>query len=127
MQLARSNNTPAALVRRALRRAAEALAGGGSPEPALRSRLAGLSIELEAFEQLELASIDAGAASSMLKLVGSELHQRIGEITLEIAGPDAAEAGAPAMARYLAVRAASIYSGTSETQRNLLARQMLAD
>lgn len=135
MQLARANNTPAALVRRALRRAAGALAAvGGSPEPVLRSRLAGLSIELEAFEQLELAALgggrpDAGdaASPSLLKLIGSELHQKVAELALEIAGPSAAEAGCLAMQRHLAVRAASIYSGASETQRNLIARQLLGN
>jgi alkylation response protein AidB-like acyl-CoA dehydrogenase len=30
------------------------------------------------------------------------------------------------MGKHLAVRAATIYSGTSETQRNVIARQLLA-
>jgi acyl-CoA dehydrogenase len=146
MQLARSNNTPAALVRRVLRRTAEAIASAGPRlEPAVRTRLAALSIELEVFEQVELAALPAGqprpgdqAAASMLKLVGSELHQKIAELAMEVAGPHAAaslaamdladgalEAGAHAMAKHLAVRAATIYSGTSETQRNVIARQLL--
>ena len=35
------------------------------------------------------------------------------------------EGAARAMARHFCLRAASIYSGTSETQRNLIARQLL--
>ena len=146
MQLARSNNTPAALVRRVLRRAAEAItAEGPGADPSLRRRLAGLAIELEAFEQMELAALasarpspDDPASPSMLKLVGSELHQKVAELALEIVGPYAAvaptavgmagsdvDAGARAMAKHLAVRAATIYSGTSETQRNVIARHLL--
>ena len=146
MQLARANNTPAALVRRAHRRAALAVAAV-DPDQArdLRQRLAGLEIELQAFEQLELAALPSGrpgggdqTTPSMLKLVGSELHQRIAELGAEAAGPYAAAAwsalgmageavdlGAHAIAKHLAVRAATIYSGASETQRNVIARQLL--
>ncbi|MFI4974823.1 MAG: acyl-CoA dehydrogenase family protein [Caulobacterales bacterium] len=146
MQLARSNNTPSALVRRVLRRTALAIAdaGPGLGRSAL-SRLAALQIELEAFEQLELASLPAGrprpgdqSAPSMLKLVGSELHQKVAELAMEVAGPYAAaaldalglagdevDAGARAMAKHLSVRAATIYSGSSETQRNVIAGAML--
>ncbi len=146
MTLARSNNTPSALVARSLRRATDAItAGGESIEPSLRRRLAGLQIELDAFAQLELAALptgraEAGAAAtpSMLKLIGSELHQRVCELAMEAAGPQAGaslaaigingedlDLGARAMARHLCLRAASIYSGTSETQRNLIARQLI--
>ena len=148
MQLARSNNTPSALVRRVLHRTQLAVAAQGEAlEPSVRRRLAALSIELEAFEQLELAALPAGrprpgdqAAPSMLKLVGSELHQKVAELAAEVAGPYGAaslralgqagpdvDAGARAMAKHLSVRAASIYSGASETQRNVIARQILAD
>lgn len=151
MQLARANNTPAAVVRRALREAAEALLAGPAAEPGLRRRLAALAVEVEAFEQLELASLPSGRANaddpitpSMLKLVGTELKQRVVALRLEIAGDAAAaslrglgvadglpggevlDAGARAMARHLAVRAASIYSGSSEMQRDVIARRLLA-
>lgn len=146
MTLARSNNTPSALVARSLRRATDAIAAGGETiEPSLRRRLTGLRIELDAFAQLELAALpsgraEAGAAAtpSMLKLIGSELHQRVCELAMEAAGPQAGaslaaigingeelDLGARAMARHLCLRAASIYSGTSETQRNLIARQLI--
>ena len=145
MQLARSNNTPSALVRRTLRRAAAAIAAARDVEPALLGRLASLEVQLMAFEQLELAALPSGrprpsdqTAPSMLKLIGSELHQKVTELALEAAGPVAlatlsaigsagedVDAGAGVLAKYLAVRAATIYSGASETQRNIIARQML--
>ena len=147
MQLARANNTPAALVRRMLRRAQRAVAAV-EPRQAvgMQRQLAGLEIELLAFEPLELAALPSGrpgaadqTTPSMLKLIGSELHQKIAELIVEAAGPYAAAAmgalgladeavdlGAHAIAKHLAVRAATIYSGTSETQRNVIARQLLA-
>jgi len=147
MQLARSNNTPAALVRRVLRRAQVAAAEAGEAlEADARRRLAGLEIELLAFEQMELNALPDGrpragdqTAPSMLKMVGSELHQRVAALALEIAGPaamaslaavglvdPAVDAGAHALAKHFAVRAATIYSGSSETQRNVIAKGLLA-
>ncbi len=142
MQLARSNNTPSALVRRAFRRAA---AAGSRLEPGVRARLSALSVELDAYEALELSALSRGPVdahdprgSSMLKLVGSELHQKIAELAMEVEGPAAAAlmsrpaaespviaAGAWAMAKHLSLRAASIYSGTSEIQRNVLGRYLV--
>lgn len=144
MQLARSNNTPAALVRRTLLKA-QRLARQMQPlDPGVRARLVELDVELCAFEQLELAALPEGrigagdaALPSMLKLGGTELHQRAAELLMELNGPYAAgalcaigvdgedlDAGARAMAKHLAVRAATIYSGTSETQRNVIARSL---
>lgn len=151
MQLARANNTPAALVRRALRHATEALKlAGPDVEPGPRERLMSLSIEVEAFERLELDILPSGrpgpidqVAPSMLKLVGSQLNQRIAELVMEIAGVTssaaldvltvaddrpggaALDAGARAMARHLGLRAATIYSGASEMQRDIIARHIL--
>ena len=146
MQMARSNNTPAALVRRVLSKAVAAVSTAGETlEPSVRARLAALLIELEAFEQMELAALPDGrvgsadpALPSVLKLTGSELHQRAAELAMEVAGPYAAatlqavglvnpavDAGARAMGKHLSVRAATIYSGTSETQRNVIAGRLL--
>jgi acyl-CoA dehydrogenase len=151
MQLARSNNTPSALVRRVLRRAAVAIAEAGPEiEGGARRRLAALSIEMEAFEALELRALAGGAvdpddprASSVLKMVGSELHQKVAELAMEVRAPHAAALaalqgpatpigdepglapGAQAMAKHLSVRAATIYSGTSEIQRDIVARYLL--
>jgi acyl-CoA dehydrogenase len=146
MQLARSNNSPAALVRRAHRKATHAIAAlDREARGSLPRRLAGLEVELLAYEAMELRALPTGrprpdeqTTPSMLKLIGTDLHQQISELVMEAAGPYAAVAlagiglagertdgGARAMAKHLAVRAASIYSGTNETQRNVIARQIL--
>jgi alkylation response protein AidB-like acyl-CoA dehydrogenase len=81
------------------------------------------------------------AAPSMGKLLATELKQHLTELGLSIAGPYGAtsltveEASAHALAvpeesvfatrAYLNDRAASIYGGTNEVQRNLIARHIL--
>ena len=81
---------------------------------------------------------DGDATSpSVLKLIGSELHQRVAELAMEIAGTARGIAlepfrdedgqladGARATAKHFATRAASIYSGSSETQRNVIAQAL---
>lgn len=144
MALARANNTPSALVRRALLRAqAAAEAAGLAQDGAVAMRMAHLSIAVDAFAELELRALpggrpDAGAgpasalAPSMLKLIGTELHQDVTAFAAELAAPHGAPAilndpddpGAQAVAKYLAVRAATIYSGSSEIHRNLMAQSI---
>ncbi len=133
MQLARANNTPAAMVRRALRDAFAAAAREGlDGDRSVRRRLAALAIEVEAFEQLELATLPSGRPGprdaivpSMLKLTGTELKQRILELMVEIAGDPAFSSGDPVMARHLSGRASTIYSGASEVQRGVIGRALL--
>jgi acyl-CoA dehydrogenase len=145
MQMARSNNTPSALVRRVFQRARSAALTTDGLEPGLLRRLAEAELDLLAFEQSELAAMPDGVprtgdqtTPSMLKLLGSELHQRVAELAMEIAGPYRLPAqalfhdecgeladGARATAKHFATRAASIYSGTSETQRNVIAGAIL--
>lgn len=144
MALARGNNTPAALIRRGLNRARQAFART-AVEPALRARLAELEIALSSLEAFELAALPSGLApadrpevSSMLKITASELNQKVAELALAIEGPYGAAAltarglaskdvdhGALVMAQHLALRAATIYSGASETQRNIIAARLL--
>ncbi|MEQ9517993.1 MAG: acyl-CoA dehydrogenase family protein [Parvibaculum sp.] len=80
--------------------------------------------------------------SSMLKTLATELHQDISEVGMLLAGAQAIEHHEPyvfkqgenetgrfndadwATAKYLGMRAASIYSGTSEVHRNLMARSL---
>ena len=86
-----------------------------------------------------------GAQSSMLKLKGTDVVQRMTEFFLECAGPYAApwlpaidfpkegphpEALGPdwarrEIARYYEARAASIAGGTDEIQRNIIAKHVL--
>ena len=99
-------------------------------------------IELRAMSAISLGQ-SVGTTASMLKLKGSELIQRIDELGLEALGPYASpdqaraglghnqfapvgpEEGYAVTARYLYDRSITIYGGTSEVQRNILARAML--
>ena len=78
----------------------------------------------------------------MNKILGTEMKQRITELGIEISGryavarvpmPDCAahelaldEEPAFSMSAYLNDRAASIYAGSNEVQRNIIAQQLLA-
>ena len=74
-----------------------------------------------------------GPEGSYLKLVWSELDMRMKELAIELEGPYAAldRGAAPAIDagrwqyEYLWSRAASIYAGTSEVQRNVIAQRVL--
>jgi alkylation response protein AidB-like acyl-CoA dehydrogenase len=108
-----------------------------------RRRYAELAIECDALETGELRillgndSKSSGVATSLLKLAGTETLQRASELCVMAGGtssmyaydltrPDgAAHEAAVAMARYLNTRAATIYGGSSEVQRNILAKTAL--
>ncbi len=114
------------------------------------SRLAELEIDSLALKFLEYristtaaAGGNPGALASMQKIVGSELTQRIDELGLDIQGSYAAvkqnealnpaftgkpigcESGIKIMNHYLNNRASTIFGGTSEIQRNIIAKQVL--
>jgi alkylation response protein AidB-like acyl-CoA dehydrogenase len=95
-----------------------------------------------------VGGMPAGVAPSMMKIRSTELSQRITELAIEIAGPYALpfqpertapggevrvphklasqgigpEGCAPVAARYLNERAGSIYAGSNEIQRNIIAK-----
>jgi alkylation response protein AidB-like acyl-CoA dehydrogenase len=141
-------------------------AQGGDPghgalldEPGFRSRWADLAAEVEAFSALELRIASAlaagespGAAASMLKIMYTELSQRLTEASLTAAGvyaapfqPHTGSLGGPVpgftppqdggavgpadswnvTSKYFNNRAASIYAGSNEIQRNILAKSVL--
>lgn len=133
MRFARSNNTNASLLRRAWRTLEREMEDANSAcDPGIAGRRASLEIELETFEALELRLLSSGrlgggdeAASSLMKTAATELHQRITELLLDAAGPGALAAGAYASRKYLSTRAASIYSGTNEIHRGVMARHLL--
>ncbi|MFM5923573.1 MAG: acyl-CoA dehydrogenase family protein, partial [Novosphingobium sp.] len=107
-------------------------------DPVLQERLRREAVTLEALEALELKAIGASGAkaalyASVLKVQGTEAAQRIDTLATEIAGlagwaladgqsPDLL---ATALPRYLNGRAATIYAGSNEIQRDLIARAVL--
>lgn len=103
----------------------------------LEARLDGLA----ALEARALAapsqSADAIHLAAPLKLLGSELTQDLEELTVRIAGPAAltglneggksayGDWGERAMTEFLTGRAHSIYGGTSEVQKNIIAGMLM--
>ena len=128
-------------------------------DPAFARKLADARIRTEVLEILEFRTLavvaeggNPGPASSMLKVLATELSQAITELALETAGPrgrvyqphatvpggpvteydppaDGYVSGEPWQAvaplRYFNDRAGSIYAGSNEIQRNILAKAAL--
>ncbi len=107
-------------------------------DPVLRARIDREAINLTALQALELKAMrgvgsNPALYASALKILGTETAQRIDVLACEMAGHDAwAEADgqtapgvAVAVPRYLNDRAASIYAGSNEIQRDLIARLIL--
>ena len=107
-------------------------------DPVLRAQLDREAIGLQALQALELKAMRGVGGStalyaSALKILGTESAQRIDTLACDIAGHAAwadADGQAPAelavaVPRYLNDRAASIYAGSNEIQRDLIARLML--
>ena len=107
-----------------------------------RERLAAVEIELKALEITQLRVVAAaqqrrGRAdplASLLKIRGSEIQQALSELLLEVAGAEAARAAATEAAdpwtatvapRYFNWRKLSIYGGSNEIQRNIIAKAIL--
>jgi alkylation response protein AidB-like acyl-CoA dehydrogenase len=71
---------------------------------------------------LDEASEEFNKATSILKLVWSELWQEIANLGITVAGPDDYKHW---RFQYLETRAASIYSGSNEIQRNIIGDRVL--
>jgi alkylation response protein AidB-like acyl-CoA dehydrogenase len=111
-------------------------------DPLTAARVAELENQLLALELTALRVVANSAdgkphpASSVLKLRGTELQQAVSELVLDLAGPDSLASGAgdsSALADwarrsapvYLNLRKASIYGGSNEVQRQIIARTIL--
>lgn len=132
--------------------AAESGDGGAAllDDADFRVRLASAEVLVEAIEMTEhrvLAALaggrNPGPASSMLKTQGTEAMQAIDELAIDAAAhyarvdqPQARRPGAnipaigpehslTAIPRYLNNRAASIYGGSNQIQRDIMARMIL--
>ncbi|MGK8501162.1 acyl-CoA dehydrogenase family protein [Nocardia asiatica] len=123
--------------------AAQIRSGSGTllEDPVFAARVAELENELLALELTQLRVVSNSAdgkpnpASSVLKLRGSELQQAATELLLDIAGPDAIPVDADDIASpgwaqrsgpaYLNYRKTTIYGGSSEVQRTIIASTIL--
>jgi alkylation response protein AidB-like acyl-CoA dehydrogenase len=99
-----------------------------------RDRLARLEVELIALEITNLRFLDQmrrtgqppGADVSMLKIKGTEIQQGLTELALQAADPAASDAFSQALKKnYLSMRKTTIYAGSNEIQRNIIAKMTL--
>ncbi|MGZ4544905.1 MAG: acyl-CoA dehydrogenase family protein [Blastococcus sp.] len=124
---------------------AKAITVGGRPlaeDPRMAARIAEVENELVALELTALRVVANSAdgkphpASSVLKLRGSELQQAATELMVDIAGPlavasfagegsDVPEWARAATPHYLNYRKVSIYGGSNEVQRTIIAGSIL--
>jgi Acyl-CoA dehydrogenases len=151
----RTNIAGIGMCKRLLRRAKEIAARQlrhGHPlieDLRFRDKLAHLEIQVLSHEwslmrliSLEQAGRDISTEASMLKIRGSEIQQDLGRLLMECAGaealpysPDWLEPGvndehaasdlSGLAAQYLDLRKVSIYGGTNEVQKNLIARAVI--
>ena len=126
---------------------------GGRPlieDARFRDRIAALEIDLLALEFTVLRVLkedgsksNPGPESSLLKVRGSEIQQALTELKMQALGhyalpwiPEALDAGwqgepdgaaewAALTGRYFNMRKSSIYSGSNEIQRNIIAQRIL--
>ncbi|MFF5473014.1 acyl-CoA dehydrogenase family protein [Streptomyces achromogenes] len=118
---------------------AAAVASGAAEDPVLRARLVRQWAELRAMRVHALrtlgGSADAGAPS-VAKLLWANWHQRLGELAVQVRGAAAAvgpvdwSAGAPyeidaAQHLFLFSRADTIYGGSDQIQRTIIAERVL--
>jgi alkylation response protein AidB-like acyl-CoA dehydrogenase len=135
-----------------VKRAAEQMTAHGRPlldDPLFRARLTRLEIETTALEMSVLRVLanegkhpgKPDPVSSVLKLKGSELQQEATELLIDVLGPAGlayrADARVPdgfpplpdgavdAMPKYFNWRKASIYAGSNEVQRQIIAKAIL--
>jgi alkylation response protein AidB-like acyl-CoA dehydrogenase len=117
--------------------------------PFFKRKISALEVDLTALEYTELRSLAGehagkapGPESSLLKIKGSEIQQRLTELALEAVGhygapyfrgfgegdnahpigPDYAHRAAPT---YFNTRKTTIYGGSNEIQRNIIAKMVL--
>ncbi|AZR93188.1 pimeloyl-CoA dehydrogenase large subunit [Bordetella trematum] len=129
----------------------DGLGGALLDDQVLRLRFADLETQLAALEYTELRFLSAmnagqspGNAASMLKIRGTEIEQSISELAMDCMGLDAlaldealldgevddSQALAPEFAAaagplYFNLRKVSIWGGSNEIQRNILAKHVL--
>ena len=116
---------------------------GAIEDPVLRDRLAGAKVGLEVMRLNALRGLSAvsggedsaagGGAASIAKLVWATWHQQLGRLAMDVLGP-AGLLARPGSASYdltewqrlfLFSRADTIYGGSDEIQRNILAERVL--
>jgi alkylation response protein AidB-like acyl-CoA dehydrogenase len=111
-------------------------------DPNFMRRVAAVEVELKSLEYIELRTLASvasgkapGAESSFLKLLGTEIQQSIDALYMDAAGyyslpykpdPPVGEGNETSTAlRYFNFRKATIYAGSNEIQKNIIAKHVL--
>ncbi|MBV7484654.1 acyl-CoA dehydrogenase family protein [Bordetella sp. BOR01] len=132
-----------------------ALGRGQHGQPLLRdplfgTRVAELEIDLMALELLVLQALSrhdpghaGGPEASVMKIMGTDIQQRLTELMVDAAGPYAApldeayldgasaasafgdDAAAPLARQYLSYRKPAVYGGSTEIQKNIVSKMIL--
>ena len=112
--------------------AREAQRTGAAADPLLRDKLARAWIGLEVMHAYARRPVtETGAEASVMKLLWSRWHQALGELSMEVLGaPSMVARGAPYdlgdwQRLYLFSRADTIYGGSDEIQRSIIADRVL--
>jgi hypothetical protein len=96
------------------------------------TKLAQIEIELTALSYAQLRSLAAesagaspGAESSFIKITGTEIQQSITELMMDAGGYASLDPQTHSALWYFNFRKASIYAGSNEIQRNIIAKRIL--
>jgi alkylation response protein AidB-like acyl-CoA dehydrogenase len=118
---------------------ANARASGADRDARIRQRIADAHIAAQLVRATTLRVVtsllrggDPGAAGATSKLFASVAHQQLGELAMDVLGPEAQVMSSPgpeglsfAQRLFLLSRAETIYGGTSEIQRNIISERVL--
>jgi alkylation response protein AidB-like acyl-CoA dehydrogenase len=113
-----------------------ARSNGAIEDPELAGRIVDSWIGLQVMRYSAMATLGApagstpGAEANISKLLWAPWHQQLGELSVDVAGPEATTTGAEyaltdAQTLYLFTRSDTIYGGSNEIQRNVIAERML--
>ncbi len=116
---------------------AKARANGAADDPVLADRLVSAWVDLQVMRHTALRTLGSDAAreapwaANVSKLLWANWHRRLGELAMAVEGPDGVvTAGLPyeltdEQRLFLFSRADTIYGGSNEVQRNVLAERHL--
>jgi len=105
---------------------------GTIDDPIIRDRIVRAHLDLEVIRLHALRQLgrDPGYEASVTKLLWSQWHRSLGELAMDAAGPTAIVVEAPyeldeLQTLFLFSRADTIYGGSDEIQRNVIAERLL--
>jgi alkylation response protein AidB-like acyl-CoA dehydrogenase len=105
---------------------------GADDDAAVHDSLVAAWAGLQSLRHTALRTLDNDASSStgveanVSKLMWANWHQRLGELAMSVTGPSAtvlADGFSPLQMVFLASRAGTIYGGSNEVQRNIIAER----